>query len=51
MESDDQMPIARVQAVKEKPGYLLPHHALLAAMSETMLGQCAALRRGSARLA
>lgn len=43
MESDDQVLIARVQAVKAKRGYLLPHHGLLAAMSETMLARYDAL--------
>ena len=43
MESDDQVLIARVQAVKAKRGFLLPHHGLLAAMSETMLAHYDAL--------
>lgn len=43
MESDDQVLIARVQAVKSKRGYLLPHHGLLAVMSETMLAHYDAL--------
>lgn len=43
LESDDQALIARVQAVKDKRGYLLPHHGLLAAMAETMLAHYDAL--------
>ncbi len=43
MESDDRVMIARVEAVKAKRGYLLPHHGLLAAMSETMLAHYDAL--------
>jgi alkylhydroperoxidase/carboxymuconolactone decarboxylase family protein YurZ len=43
MENDDQVLIARVRAVKDKRGYLLPHHGLLAAMSETMLAHYDAL--------
>lgn len=43
MQSDDQVLIARVEAVRAKRGFLLPHHGLLAAMSETMLARYDAL--------
>jgi alkylhydroperoxidase/carboxymuconolactone decarboxylase family protein YurZ len=43
MESEDRVLLGRVQAVKDKRGYLLPHHGLLAAISETMLAHYDAL--------
>ncbi|WP_439579657.1 carboxymuconolactone decarboxylase family protein [Elioraea sp.] len=43
MESDDRMLAARLQAVKDKRGYLLAHHGLLAAISEEMLARYDAL--------